>query len=133
MRPTSFLVSDRVLLTTFVYIYSCAYEAVEKELPLNAPALLYYEDKELRNEQDSMMLGRDILIGFVFDEDKTETEVYLPEKDNWYLGDKLFQEKYIEMKSNVLSPTTIRAYKSMAKFTFQAIMDMPIEKITSTN
>lgn len=41
-------------------------------------------------------------------------------------------EKYIEMKSNVLSPTTIRAYKSMSKFTFQAIMDMPIEKITST-
>lgn len=41
-------------------------------------------------------------------------------------------EKYIEMKSNVLSPTTIRAYKSMSKFTFQAIMDLPLDKISNT-
>jgi integrase len=41
-------------------------------------------------------------------------------------------EKYIEMKNNVLSPTTIRAYKSMSKFTFQAIMDLPLDKISNT-
>lgn len=73
------------------YLYSCAYECTEKELPMNAPALLYYDDKELRLEQDSMMLGRDILVGFVFDEGKTEADVYLPAKDDWYLGDKLFK------------------------------------------
>ncbi len=73
------------------YLYSCAYNAVENEIPLNAPAFLYYDDEELKKENDTMMLGKDILVGFIFDEGKTETEVYLPEKDNWYLGDKLYR------------------------------------------
>ena len=73
------------------YLYDCAYKAVENEIPLNAPAFLYYDDEELKKENDTMMFGRDILVGFIFDEGKTETEIYLPEKDNWYLGDKLYE------------------------------------------
>lgn len=73
------------------YLYDCAYKAVEKEIPLNAPAFLYYDDEELKKENDTMMFGRDILVGFIFDEGKTETEIYLPEKDRWYLGDKLYE------------------------------------------
>ena len=73
------------------YIYSCAYSATEKEIPLNAPAFLYYDDEKLKQENDTMMLGKDILVAFIFDEGKTETEVYLPKKDSWYLGDKLYK------------------------------------------
>lgn len=73
------------------YLYSCAYNATEKEIPLNAPALLYYDDEQLKKENDSMMVGRDILAVFIFDEGKTETEVYLPEGDDWYLGGTLYE------------------------------------------
>lgn len=73
------------------YLYNCAYNATEKEIPLNAPPLLYYDDDKLKEETDTMMFGTDILVGFVFDQGATETEVYLPEKDNWYLGQKLYK------------------------------------------
>ena len=58
----------------------------------------------------------------------TEQEEQAPQK----ITLRQAYEKYIEMKSNVLSPTTIRAYKSMSKFTFEAIMDMPLDKISNT-
>lgn len=73
------------------YIYSCAYESTEKEIPMNAPLLLYYEDEELKKENDSMLLGKNILAAFIFDEGKAETKIYLPRRDNWYLGDKLYE------------------------------------------
>ncbi len=77
--------------TLLPYLYNCAYNAVKNEIPMNAPAFLYYDDKELLEENDTMMFGKDILVGFVFDEGKEETEIYLPRKDDWYLGDKLYQ------------------------------------------
>ncbi len=73
------------------YLYNCAYNATEKEIPINAPAFLYYDDEELKKENDTMMLGKDILVGFIFDEGETETEVYLPEKDSWYLAEELYE------------------------------------------
>lgn len=68
------------------YLYSCAYNAVEKEIPINAPVLLYYDDRELYSQNECMMVGRDILVPFIFDEGKDNTEVYLPKKDNWYFN-----------------------------------------------
>lgn len=68
------------------YLYSCAYNAVENEIPINAPVLLYYDDKELYSQNDCMMVGRDILVPFIFDEGKNSTEVYLPKRDNWYFN-----------------------------------------------
>lgn len=73
------------------YIYNCAYEAVEKDLPVNAPPKLYYDDKNIDVEDDCAMLGRDILAAFIFDEGREKTKVYLPERDDWYLGDKLIK------------------------------------------
>lgn len=73
------------------YLYSCAYNATEKEIPVNAPVFLYYDDEELKKENDAMMFGKDILVGFVFDEGETETEVYLPKKDSWYFGNRLYE------------------------------------------
>lgn len=73
------------------YLYNCAYNATENETPINAPAFLYYDDEELKAENDTMMFGEDILVGFVFDEGAEETEVYLPEKDDWYLGSNLYK------------------------------------------
>ena len=72
------------------YIYNCAYEAVEKDIPMNSPPLLFYDDKELFSQNDTMFLGRNILVPFVFDEGVSETQVYLPKADNWYYGDKLY-------------------------------------------
>lgn len=73
------------------YLYNCAYNAVEKDVPINAPAFLYYVDEALMEENDTMMFGEDVLVGFVFDEGKEETEVYLPRKNDWYLGNKLYK------------------------------------------
>lgn len=45
---------------------------------------------------------------------------------------KCAYEKYIEIKNSVLSPTTIRAYKSMQKNSLQKIMNFKIEDLTPT-
>ncbi|MDE5670817.1 MAG: hypothetical protein K2I14_05080, partial [Eubacterium sp.] len=71
------------------YIYNCAYNAAEQETPMNAPPFLYYDDEELYSYPDTMMLGRDILIAFVFDEKTDKVCTYLPKEDDWYLGSKL--------------------------------------------
>lgn len=73
------------------YLYNCAYQAVRNETPVNAPLLLYYDDSELYSQNDCMMVGRDLLVPFIFDEGKTEALVYLPRKDSWYLGGRLFK------------------------------------------
>lgn len=72
------------------YLYSCAYNAVEKEIPLNAPPLLYYDDKELYKQNDGMLVGRDILVYFAFDEGQTAVTAYLPKGENWYLDGKVY-------------------------------------------
>ncbi len=72
------------------YLYNCAYEAVEKELPLNAPLFLYYDDEECEKHPDTMMVGRDILAAFVFDEGIQTATAYLPKADDWYLDGTLY-------------------------------------------
>ena len=72
------------------YLYSSAYFSVEDEIPMNAPPVLYYDDEELYSQNDTMMVGSDILVGFVFDEGEETTSVYLPKNDNWYLGSRLY-------------------------------------------
>ncbi|NLT98931.1 MAG: hypothetical protein GXW96_12385 [Christensenellaceae bacterium] len=39
-------------------------------------------------------------------------------------------EKYIESRTNVLSPTTIQGYKKIAKHNLQSIMDIKVKKLT---
>ena len=39
-------------------------------------------------------------------------------------------DKYIKMKNAVLSPSTVRTYKSLMDYTFDSIMYLPITKIT---
>ena len=66
------------------YLYSSAYKCVRDDIPLNAPPLLYYDDDELKNGTDSMLLGRDILVPFVFTPETLSTRLYLPKGDIWY-------------------------------------------------
>ena len=73
------------------YLYHCAYEAVEQELPINAPLFLYYNDKACENYPDTMMVGRNILAAFVFDEGQETAEAYLPSGDDWFLDGKLYK------------------------------------------
>ena len=72
------------------YLYNCAYNAAEKEMPINAPAFLYYDDENLYSHSDSMMFGRDIYVSFAFDEGVNKVSAYLPKGDNWYLGDRIY-------------------------------------------
>lgn len=72
------------------YLYNCAYNAAEKEIPINSPPLLFYDDEELYSQNDTMLFGTDILVPFVFDEGISETKVYLPKMDDWYLGENLY-------------------------------------------
>ena len=72
------------------YLYSCAYNAVEKEIPMNAPPLLYYDDKELYKQNDGMLVGKDLLVYFAFDEGQTAVNAYLPNGENWYLDGKIY-------------------------------------------
>ena len=72
------------------YIYNCAYNACEHEIPINAPAFLYYDDESLYDYPDAMMLGKDILVYFAFDKGVDTVNAYLPKGDNWYLGSKLY-------------------------------------------
>ena len=53
----------------------------------------------------------------------------LRDSKNWTLGEAV--DNYIELKRPVLSPSTIRSYESIRKYSFQDIMDMPISKISN--
>ncbi len=72
------------------YIYNCAYNAVEYEIPINAPLFLYYDEEVLYTQPDTMLLGKDILVAFVFDEGVETAKVYLPKNEDWYLGGKRY-------------------------------------------
>ena len=71
------------------YLYNCAYNAVHREVPINAPLLLYFDDCNF-SESNSFMLGRDILATCIFDEGAEAVSVYLPKGYDWYLGSEKF-------------------------------------------
>lgn len=81
------------------YIYHCAYCSVCDEIPMNSPPFLYYDDKELYDYPDTMMLGKDLLVSFVFDEGADISRVYLPKASDWYCGNKLFNGGQIVERS----------------------------------
>lgn len=49
--------------------------------------------------------------------------------ENMTLGQAI--DKYIESKSNILSPSTIRMYKFMRNSVFQSMMDCPVQNISN--
>lgn len=116
------------------YLYNCAYEAVENEIPMNAPPLLYYDDKELYSQNDSMMVGRSILVPFVFDEGREETKIYLPANDDWYFGGKLFkggQKVNVAVKLNGEMPCFVKAGSVMPSDEGKTVFTVyPVEKGT---
>lgn len=42
-------------------------------------------------------------------------------------------DQYIESKSNILSPSTIRGYKAMRRVYLQSIMDKPVSRLTNSD
>jgi alpha-glucosidase len=92
------------------YLYNCAYRAVKYEEPLNAPLFFRYDDAE--TESSSMLVGRDILASFVFDEGADKVSVYLPKGDDWYLGGKLYKggsTVRLEIPANAEIPYFVRS------------------------
>ncbi len=77
--------------TLLPYLYSTAYNSVQTDEPMNLPLCFCFNDDKIDTEVDGMMLGKDILVYFVFDEGKTETSAYLPNGYDWYLGDRLYK------------------------------------------
>lgn len=81
------------------YLYNCAYEAVEKELPIQAPPFVYFDDENIDVNTSAFMLGRNILAKCVLDEGKESVKVYLPKDEIWYLDDKKYSgNQEIEVK-----------------------------------
>lgn len=94
------------------YLYNCAYNAVQNEIPMNAPAFLYYDDGNLYSYTDSMMVGQDIYVPFAFDEGINTVSAYLPKGNDWYLDDKLYsggQTVNLEIKPTDEMPHFIRS------------------------
>lgn len=91
------------------YIYTVAYDAVEHEIPLNAPLFLYYDDREIDVDSASFMLGENILVTPVLDEGVNEVSVYLPRSDDWYLNNGKFYRGGETVALNIL-PTDVVPY-----------------------
>lgn len=72
------------------YLYNCAYEAVENELPIQAPPFIYFNDKNINVNTTAFMLGRNILAKCVLDEGKDSVTVYLPKGNSWYQNGKKY-------------------------------------------
>ena len=90
------------------YLYSTAYKCVCDNVPMNAPPFLYYGDVELMRDTDSMMVGRDVLVPFVFEQRQTKANVYLPKGEIWYQNGKKFSGgQYVEVP---LAPTDTVPY-----------------------
>ena len=66
------------------YLYSTAYKCVRDDVPMNAPLFLYYDEEKLKDDVHAMMVGRDLLVPFAFDENMHGVNVYLPKGDIWY-------------------------------------------------
>lgn len=94
------------------YIYNCAYQSVEQEIPMNAPPFLYYDDEALYDYPDEMLLGKDILAAFVFDAGVECATAYLPSGTDWYLGGKCCaggQAVEIPLSPNAPMPYFVRS------------------------
>lgn len=70
------------------YLYNAVYNCVENEVPINSPVFLNFEDKNIPVENDSFMFGSDILVGFVFDEGKNTSKIYLPGDCDWFIDEQ---------------------------------------------
>ena len=74
----------RLRMRLFPYLYSLMAETRESGLPMmRIPALMFPEDKNLRNVRYEMMLGDALLIRPVTEPDCRETDVTLPEGCGW--------------------------------------------------
>ena len=90
------------------YLYSTAYKCVRDNVPMNAPLFLYYDEEKLKGDVDAMLVGRDLLAPFVFDENKRMANVYLPKDDIWYYdGVKYVGGQYADVP---YEPTDIVPY-----------------------
>lgn len=94
------------------YLYNCAYNSVSYDEPMNAPLFLYYDDEDIDEDCESFLVGRDVLVTCVLDEGIENISAYLPEGDDWYLGDKLYeggQNVYLNIPATSKMPYFVRS------------------------
>ena len=83
---------DKLRYSLIPYIYSCAYESVNNNIPLIRPLILeYQEDPLVEDIDDEYLFGNSFLVAPVFNK-KNQRFVYLP-KGNWidYWTKELFE------------------------------------------
>lgn len=70
------------------YLYNAVYNSVEKDVPVTSPVFMNFEDKNIPVENDALMYGSDILVGFVFDEGRETAKLYLPADCDWFIDEQ---------------------------------------------
>lgn len=114
-----FIKFDKLRYSLLPYIYSCAYEAILKGIPIVRPLILeFQDDKNTWNIDLEYMFGPNMLIVPIFSENG-EVEYYLPKGKwiNWWSkkivdGGEWFKEKYsldkipIYIRENSIIPYT---------------------------
>lgn len=89
------------------YLYNCAYRAVHFDEPINSPVFLYYNTYS--RESDAFLVGRNIFVLPVLEENKNTVTANLPEGSCWYLNGKVFE-------GGTCIQTEIPAYGKMKYF-----------------
>ena len=95
------------------YIYTLAWEAREKGLPLMRAMWIHYPDAiKLRGVGDQYMWGRSFLVAPVYEKGATSRELYLPKGKwyDWWTGEILKGgEKIIKNVSMEIMPLYVKA------------------------
>lgn len=97
--------------TLIPYIYNCAYESVEQDLPIQAPPYIYFDDENIDVNTTAFMLGRNILAKCVLDEGKSGVNVYLPKGEIWYFENECLNggiTKYVEIPTDRAVPYFVK-------------------------
>ncbi len=103
------------------YIKDAVKENSERGIPVQRPLFLHYEEDEKAYElKYQYLLGRDLLVAPVYEEDKKEWSLYLPE-DNWvhFWTGKEYSGGEIEVKAPIGQPPVFYRKKSKYRELFE--------------
>ncbi len=109
-EPWSFGEEAEIIITEIIklryqmipYLYTLAYEAYEKGLPIMRPLVMYYPDNPVvTNITDQYLFGKDLLVAPILKKGERERTVYLPE-GNWYnfwTCEKIYGNQFINVEA----------------------------------
>lgn len=108
------------------YIKEAVKENSERGIPVQRPLFLHYEDdKKTYDIKYQYLLGKDILVAPVYEEDKEEWELYLP-RDNWihFWTGKEYSGGEIKVKSPLGKPPVFYRKNSKYRELFEEVSEV---------